>query len=97
MGSDVADSLRQDRLQGGGFEPNRLLLWQQPVSTWVWTLEPTPAGGPVSSLDSGYASTGSPRAISVFSLLLNEFGDFPMMRRMLLGIKARAESPKRGS
>jgi hypothetical protein len=22
------------------FEPNRSLLWQQPVSTWVWTLAP---------------------------------------------------------
>jgi hypothetical protein len=27
----------------------------------------------------------------VFSLLLTEFGDFPMMPRMLLGIKQRAE------
>ena len=34
---------------------------------------------------------------ALLSLILNEFGDFPMMRRMLLGIKARAESPKRGS
>ena len=29
---------------------------------------------------------------AVFSLLLNEFGDFPMMRRMLLRIKQRAEN-----
>ena len=32
--------------------------------------------------------------ISTFSVLLNEFGDFPMMRRMLLGIKARAEAKR---
>jgi hypothetical protein len=31
-------------------------------------------------------------AISVFSVVLNEFGDFPMMRRMLLGIRDRAET-----
>ena len=30
-------------------------------------------------------------AISLFSVVLNEFGDFPMMRRMLLGIRDRAE------
>lgn len=31
-------------------------------------------------------------AISLFSVVLNEFGDFPMMRRMLPGIRDRAES-----
>lgn len=31
-------------------------------------------------------------AISLFSVVLNEFGDFPMMRRMLLGIRDRAEA-----
>jgi hypothetical protein len=29
---------------------------------------------------------------ALFSLVLNEFGDFPMMRRMLLGLKRRAEA-----
>jgi hypothetical protein len=27
----------------------------------------------------------------MFSVVLNELGDFPMMRRMLLGIRDRAE------
>jgi hypothetical protein len=30
-------------------------------------------------------------AQTVLALALTEFGDYPMMRRMLLGIKARAE------
>jgi hypothetical protein len=29
--------------------------------------------------------------MAIFTLLLLEFGDFPMMRRMLQGIKGRAE------
>ena len=39
----------------------------------------------------------APPGEALLSLILNEFGDFPMMRRMLLGIKALAESPERGS
>jgi hypothetical protein len=79
------------------FEPNRLLVWQQPVSTWVWTLEATGDGGTrlVTRLRNRYDWRRPVDA--VLSLVLNEFGDFPMMRRMLLGLKARAESPKRGS
>ncbi len=34
-------------------------------------------------------------AYSAFEVVLVEFGDFPMMRRMLLGIKQRAESTPR--
>ena len=79
------------------FEPARLLVWQQPVSTWVWTLEPTGDAGTrlVTRLRIRY--DWRRRGEALLSLVLNEFGDFPMMRRMLLGIKARAESPKRES
>jgi hypothetical protein len=37
----------------------------------------------------------SHKAISIFSVVLNELGDFPMMRRMLLGIRQRAEAGSR--
>jgi hypothetical protein len=79
------------------FEPGRLLIWQQPVSTWVWTLEPTGDGGTrlVTRLRIRYEWRRPSEAL--LSLVLNEFGDFPMMRRMLLGVKARAESRKRES
>ncbi len=36
-------------------------------------------------------------AYSAFGVVLMEFGDFPMMRRMLLGIKQRAEGHVPGS
>ena len=73
------------------FEPNRTLLWQQPVSTWAWTLAPLPDGSTrlVTRLRIHYDWTRPARAL--LSLFLNEFGDFAMMRRMLLGIKQRAE------
>ena len=74
-----------------GFETNRWLLWQQPVSTWAWQLEPLSGNTTrlVTRLRIFY-DWGQP-ARAAFSVLLNEFGDFPMMRRMLLGIKHRAE------
>jgi hypothetical protein len=74
-----------------GFEPSRWLLWQQPLSTWSWVL--SDAGEDRSRLVTRLRIHVDWRHpfISTFSVVLNEFGDFPMMRRMLLGIKARAE------
>ena len=37
----------------------------------------------------------SPPAIAAFGVVLMEFGDFAMMRRMLPGIKQRPESTSR--
>ena len=73
------------------FETNGWLLWRKPDSTWVWVLKDIGHGRTrlltrirmVHSWDKpGYALT---------SMLLAELGDFAMMRRMLLGLKARAE------
>ena len=75
------------------FEPNRLLVWEQPVSTWVWILTP---------LDEGKTRLTTRLRIryewrhplnALVSVFLNEFGDFPMMRKMLKEIKRRAELP----
>jgi hypothetical protein len=79
-----------------GFEAPRWLLWQQRLSTWAWTLTELPGGRTrlVTRLRSHL--DWSHQVISVFSVVLNELGDFPMMRRMLLGIRERAEkSPAR--
>jgi hypothetical protein len=74
-----------------GFEPERWLLWQQPLSTWSWTLsEPSPGRTRLVTRLRIHLDWGHP-FVSAFSVGLNELGDFPMMRRMLLGIKARAE------
>lgn len=75
------------------FELNRWLLWSKPESTWVWRLTPT--------ADSGTRLVTRIRAVydwrhpltALLGVVLMEFGDFAMQRRMLRGIKARAESP----
>jgi len=78
------------------FEVNRWLLWEKPDSTWAWQLTPLAAGGTrlITRLKQRY-QWESP-AMALFTLLLLEFGDFPMMRRVLKGIKARAEQVDSG-
>ena len=73
------------------FESGEWLLWAKPDSTWSWKLTPLPGGGTrlVTRLKQRY-QWESP-GIAVFTLVLLEVGDFPMMRRMLTSIKARAE------
>jgi hypothetical protein len=67
------------------------LVWAKPDSTWSWRLEPVGAAGTrlVTRLKAGYALG----PLLPATVLLMEIGDFPMMRRMLLGIRARAERP----
>lgn len=74
------------------FEAGRSLVWQQPVSSWAWLLVRRSDGTTrlITRLRIHY-DWRSP-INGLFSLLLNEFGDFPMMRRMLLGIRRRAEA-----
>lgn len=75
------------------FETFKWLLWSKPDSTWSWTLTPLPGGRTrlVTRLKQRY-QWESP-GMAVFTLVLLEMGDFPMMRRMLPGIKERAERP----
>lgn len=65
------------------------LVWRKPDSTWAWRLTPDEAGGTrvVTRLKARY-DVGPFLPATV---LLMEVGDFPMMRRMLLGIAERAE------
>jgi len=69
----------------------RSLVWAKPDSTWSWRLAPDGAGGTrlVTRLKARY-DRGPLLPVTV---LLMELGDFPMMRRMLLGIAERAERP----
>jgi hypothetical protein len=73
------------------FELNRWLLWEKPDSTWAWKLLPLEGGRTrlVTRLKQRYAWERPGSAI--LTLVLLEFGDFPMMRRVLKGIKVRAE------
>ena len=70
--------------------PPSRLAWSKPDSTWSWLLLARPGGGTrlVTRLKTRYRAD---RWLPV-TVLLMEVGDFPMMRRMLLGIRQRAEA-----
>ncbi len=74
------------------FELNEWLLWSKPDSTWAWHLTATDDGGTrlVTRIHAVYDWRNP--LMALLSVLLMEFGDFAMLRRMLRGIKARAES-----
>ena len=74
------------------FEVNRWLLWRKPDSTWAWTLTELDDSRTrlVTRVHACY-DWGKP-ASALLAILLMEFGDFAMMRRMLRGIKERAEA-----
>ncbi len=70
--------------------PPEQLLWAKPDSTWSWTLRAMPDGRTrlVTRLGQRYRAAPA----TCVTVILAEFGDYPMMRRMLLGIKQRAET-----
>jgi hypothetical protein len=73
-------------------EPNRSMLWIKPRSTWAWRLEPDDGGCTrlIVRLRHHYdwRSPGS----ALLSVLLLEVADFPMMRKLLQGVKVRSEA-----
>lgn len=91
---DVAAPMTDPARPGTSFtvfevdEPH-LLGWRKPDSTWVWRLTALPGGRTrlVTRLQTEYHLPGA-----LLAAPLMELGDFPMMRKQLLGIKERAES-----
>ena len=78
------------------FRVNEWLLWTKPDSTWAWRLTPTDGNGTrlVTRVHAVYDWRHPLSAI--VGVVLMEFGDFAMQRRMLRGIKARAETVPSG-
>jgi hypothetical protein len=72
------------------FEANRWLLWTTPDSTWAWQLTPTDHGTRLIARINARYDWRHPHW-ALLGILLMEFGDFAMLRRMLRGIKTRAE------
>jgi hypothetical protein len=74
------------------FDVDQWLLWAKPDSTWAWRLSSTDAGGTrlITRIHALY--DWQHPATAVLGVVLMEFGDFAMLRRMLRGIKTRAES-----
>jgi len=75
-------------------ETPQWMLWRTPSSSWAWRLFPLPDGGTrlVTRLHAVYDWH---RVSTALWMPLMEFGDFPMMRRMLRGIRERAEAEHR--
>jgi hypothetical protein len=73
------------------FESNQWLLWAKSHSTWAWQL--TPLDGSRTRLVTRLKERYDWRSpgLALLTLVLFEFGDFPMMRKLLLGIRRRAE------
>jgi hypothetical protein len=71
-------------------EEPRHLVWAKPDSTWAWRLRPAGSGTRVVTRLRILYRWRQPGG-ALLSLLLNEFGDFPMMRKMLLTLRGRAE------
>jgi hypothetical protein len=70
------------------------LLWRCPNRSWAWRLVPLDGGGTrlISRLNTVYEWS---RPLALGTVLLMEVGDFAMMRRMLRGIRKRAETRHR--
>lgn len=73
------------------FERPRWMLWTKPDSSWSWRLEPRGDDRTrlITRLRCRYDWHDGPGL--PLTVLLMELADFPMMRRMLLGVKQRAE------
>jgi hypothetical protein len=84
-------------LQVRSFQVNRWLLWTMPGTTWAWQLTPIPGNGTRLVIRVHALYDWRHPLTAVLGLLLLEFGDFAMMRRMLRGIKSRAEGLVRGA
>jgi hypothetical protein len=74
-----------DAFKVKSFETNHWLLWEKPGSTWSWLFKQLPDG------HTRLILRIRARPESFFWTLFMEFGDPPMARRMLKGIKSRAE------
>jgi hypothetical protein len=86
------------------FQVNEWMVWvhrphedEQPDSTWSWRLTRlTPERTRLVTRMKQDYRWQTPR-LAIFNLILMEFGDFAMERRMLKGIKVRAERIRRTS
>ena len=66
------------------------LVWAKADSSWAWKL--TPLSGGRTRLVTRVQQHYPRRLASLIGVILLEFGDFPMMRQMLRGVRRRAES-----
>jgi len=72
------------------FKPRRYLVWEKRNATWTWVLTPLPENRTrlVTRLRVRHDLNS---LLGLAGAALLELGDFPMMRKELLGIRRRAE------
>jgi hypothetical protein len=73
------------------YDVPRWLLWRTPNRTFAWRLTPL-AGGRTRLVARMRVRYEWQRPLTPFTVLLMELADYPMMRRMLRGIRERAEA-----
>jgi hypothetical protein len=76
------------------FDEPSWLLWRTPNRSWAWRLVPIEGGRTrlVTRMKTVYEWR---RPLALVTVVLMECADFPMMRRMLYGIRDRAERSRR--
>ena len=81
-----------------GLVPGEWMLWVKPNSTWSWKLLALDGGRRTRLITrlKQYNDWSASAPIAIVTVILFEVGDFPMMRRLLLGVKARAEALAHG-
>ena len=90
--SPASEPTERTAFRVDSFEVPEWLLWCKPDSTWVWRLQRT-AGNHTRLVTRIRCAYGWQRPVAaLLALVLMECGDFAMLSRMLLGIRARAES-----
>jgi hypothetical protein len=90
--SPMSPPTAQTAMRVDSFEIDRWLLWTKPDGTWSWQLTRTGDGG-TRLVTRIHAVVDWRRPFSaLFGVVLMELGDFAMCRRMLRGIKSRAEA-----
>jgi len=73
--------------------PNRSMVWwgkKDETTTWVWSLDSLP-DGKTRLLTRVRAPLFLSQPLTIVWLVMFELADFPMMRKLLLGIKRRVE------
>jgi hypothetical protein len=92
LGADGGKGERHDRVQDRRARATPLPGLGKAAQQWVWTLKPLRGGRTrlVTRLKDRYSWRADPLN-ALLSLILFEFGDFAMMRRLLFGVKWRAE------
>ena len=88
--SSAVVQARCQRARVADAEPEARLIWAKADSTWAWTLAPLAPG--CTRLVTRLRQRYHPTPAGLLTIILAEFGDFAMMRKMLLGIKSRAET-----